>query len=366
VAVMAAVIATNAYYPALVNEYIINGDVPTHIYWMQQFNDTTLFKDDLLTDFAKHIQPWGVVQVYYWASAFADPLWLSKVLPIVLFVPASVYLFKLVRVLSGTFAGFLAASLFMVMPISLGSMASGSARTFGYPLTIMFLYFLITKNHFKASVVMVAQTLFYPIVFCVSAITFALSFLTARRQGEFGDKKGLYFAAAATISVTIMMFQHVLMVNPSIGTAVRRTEMINAPEYYKDGRLEIIPTPSLVSYTINMSTAPYLDFAAESFVYSWIRSSKPPFVKYEYAKVVLFGAVIFCVWFLSREVVRGEIVLPAELLYLCIAAGVMYKIADILLFKLYFPQRYIEYAIPVLGVILGAITIDRLLAKALA
>ena len=64
VALIALAIGTICQYDGLVNPYVINGDVPQHVYWMQQFRDSELFRNDLLTDFARSIQPWGAIAVY--------------------------------------------------------------------------------------------------------------------------------------------------------------------------------------------------------------------------------------------------------------------------------------------------------------
>lgn len=162
---LAFVVGIYSQFPTFFNNYIISDDVRQHIYWMQQFQDNGLFRNDLLTDYAKNYQPWGFVALYYIFSFIVDPMIVSKVIPIILLMVSSLYLFKLVKHITNDYAGFVAASIFMVTPIYLDRMIGGLPRAFAYPLLIIFLYYLVRKEYLKSSFVLILQCLFYPIVF---------------------------------------------------------------------------------------------------------------------------------------------------------------------------------------------------------
>jgi hypothetical protein len=364
---IATAISINAYYPALVNDYVINGDIAQHVYWMEQFRDQELFRNDLLTEFAKTIQPWGFIEVYRLGSNFADPLWISKILPILMFVLSSVYVFKLVQIFAGSFTGFLAACLFMTMPIFLDTMSSGTARTFGLPFLIMFLHYLVKKDHAKASFVLMLQPLFYPVVFLISSLTYLLTFIELRTWRNLLNQqciaKVIGFALAGIIGVATLAAKQVLDHKPSLGITVTRNEMNGRPEFSSAGRFQIVPTDSLVRSMIWISTVPIIGFIVESPLYLSIRKAKPAFVNPELVSLIMLPVIVVVLLFLVREVKAGSLSIPPELCYLVIASAVMYKIADWVLFRLYLPSRYLQYSIPVVGLIILSLTIGRLIAS---
>lgn len=83
-------------YPGLINKHVIEYDSTQSISWMHQFSDPGLFKDDLLTLFAKSLEPQGYIFLYRAFSYVLDLLLFSKLLSICLFVIAALFLFKFV------------------------------------------------------------------------------------------------------------------------------------------------------------------------------------------------------------------------------------------------------------------------------
>ena len=76
---------------------IINDDVRVHIYWMRRFQDSELFRGDLLTEFAASpfFAKKGLTFLYYLASYLIDPVTFCAVLPLVLVPVTAYFLFRL-------------------------------------------------------------------------------------------------------------------------------------------------------------------------------------------------------------------------------------------------------------------------------
>ena len=369
VALIASTIGTISQYPALVNDYIINGDVPQHVYWMQQFRDSELFKNDLLTDFAKSIQPWGAIAVYRLLSFISDPLWVSKVLPIVLLVVSSVYVFRLVKYLAGNVTGFIASLLFMIMPVFPGVMAGGTPRAYVYPLLISFLFYLIRKDFFKTSVILLLQPLFYPSIFFVCGLAYFLAFVEMRPFRLVKQHAGriLYFTAAVSLGVALLAGKYLLDQNPNLGTMVTKDQAASWPELSVEGRYAVFPTAPLHEAVIQQTRATFMPLIAYSPIYLALREFKPASLSPGTLKSFIWWSIPFIVLvgvaFLVVEIKRGQVVFPRELLYLLVASAIMYELADLVFLKLWLPSRYIQYSLAVVTLVFVSLAIGRILAK---
>ncbi|HZE20762.1 MAG TPA: hypothetical protein VE082_01800, partial [Desulfobaccales bacterium] len=68
-ALISGLIFVWAHFQGLTNPFIINDDVRQQIYWMQQWQDPSLFRGDFLTAYARHYVPWGV-KAFYWLASW--------------------------------------------------------------------------------------------------------------------------------------------------------------------------------------------------------------------------------------------------------------------------------------------------------
>ncbi|NQU73782.1 MAG: hypothetical protein HQ547_03620 [Candidatus Omnitrophica bacterium] len=355
---LAFLVGIYSQWASFFNQYVINDDVNQHIYWMQQFQDNGLFRNDLLTEYAKNYQPWGFVALYYILSFIVDPMIVSKVIPIILLMVSSLYLFRLVRHITNDYAGFLAASIFIVTPIYLNRMIGGEPRAFGYPLLIILLYYLVRKEYLKSSFVLILQCLFYPIVFLLSILTYLFTLIKMQHKEIFFDKaitQRKYFIIAVMICGVILCSKYIISYNPSIGRIVTREQMVGNSEYYFKGRVRILPTPPLFQQ-IRRSLQ-------EGMVFSKIfnRSAKMISLKPgEFDNKLIF---LITILFLIAETIRKKLIFPIEIMFLFISSVLMYIIADLFLFKLFLPIRYLSYSLPLISLIICAIAIGQLIIK---
>jgi len=76
------------------SRYIVQDDARLHIVWLQRLTDPDLFPDDIIADYFGIIQPAGFKLLYRLAAAAGiEALTLAKILPLVLAVISTAYLY---------------------------------------------------------------------------------------------------------------------------------------------------------------------------------------------------------------------------------------------------------------------------------
>ncbi|GEM_PF-790852 len=358
VILLAIAIAVNSQFSALVNQYIINDDVRQHTWWMRQFQDRDLFNNDLLAEYARSIQPWGFLFLYYLLSFAADPVLIGKILPIILLPVSSLYMFRFVRhATKSDYTGFLGALIFMVTPIYLEQMSGGHARAFGYPLLILFLYYLARKEYSKSSMVVVVQALFQPITVLLSMLTYFFAFIKIQRWKIILDRsipKIKFFALAAIFSAIILFGKYVVTQHPDIGSPVTLEQMTGNPEFYNANRWPVLPVPPLYEGIVNYAGKGV--FISRTFrksaVYNQVRSAllrRSVFL----AAILVLAAGLF--------IFRKKLVLPQEILFLFLSGVMMFKISSLFMLRLYNPRRYLMYSMPLVALVVFTIVAGKLI-----
>lgn len=369
IALLALIIGFYCQWQALGQRFVINGDVPQHIYWMQQFNDPELYQNDLLTHFAKSLQPWGAVVIYRVLAPIIDPLLLSKVLPIFLSAASAVYLFKLLALIAGGFAGMVGASLFLVMPVFAGVMAGGTPRAYSFLVLASFLYYLIKHDYRKLVVVIVLQPLLYPSMFFLCGVTFFLTFLrpSSRDLSPKMVEKLTCFVLSMILGVGILGTKYLLLEDASLGKMVTSTQVETWPELSIDGRYSIIPTGSLAQALVTQTRGIFMSFISVSPIYIAARELKPASLAHGRINTLIWIAIpglllivlLFTFWGKSKS----GFVLPTELMLLLLASLIMFELAELLFLRLWLPSRYVQYSLPLLCVAVVSLAIGRLIAR---
>ncbi len=329
------------------NPYLVNGDTAQHVAWMQQFRNPRLFQHDLLTTYARTIQPWGLVSFYRLGALVLDPVQVSRFLSLLLFAASALLVYRWVLWLGGRFAGFLAVSLFLASPCFLRPMVGGFARSFLYPLLILFLYLLATNRYRAASVTMVAQALVYPVGFFLSLFVYLLSFLQwrDRRPGlDTNRATWRWFIAAVALGASVLALKQAVSYDPAIGRMLTRREMVGKPEFYPQGRFRILPVysmPRALQIIVNRRVV-------------WLANpAKRVLGRGVSPRIASALVLVFLALALSRLSARRGA--AAHVAGLLIAGALMYALADVFLFRLYHPRRYLEFAVPIAVLVVSAL-----------
>lgn len=201
-------------YPFLKDRWLINNDLRTTTYWMPKFQDPELFNDYVSKRMIQNSYKYslGYVLLYYMTSFIMEPILFSKILPLIL-VPLTMYFFfKIGRLIAGNIAGIF-ASFFVIPFLQYYTFAGGITRAFCWPLLAAFVYFLLSKQYWKVSLVLILEALFYAPILLLCGLTYLLSFLYIRwkgkkvRLGFAFSKEKLIWGGLGTIVIVLILFQ---------------------------------------------------------------------------------------------------------------------------------------------------------------
>ena len=112
--------------------YTVQDDARQHVFWLQRLNDSELFKGDLIADYFSSVAPAGYKALYWLANTIGiKPFLFNKILPVLLGIGSTVYLFFLtVAIYPVPLAGFFATLLLNQNLWMLDDLSSGTPRAF--------------------------------------------------------------------------------------------------------------------------------------------------------------------------------------------------------------------------------------------
>ena len=247
VALISGAVFVLAHFQALVNPFIINDDVRQQLYWMQQWQDPTLFQGDFLTGYARAYVPWGVKGLYWLASWWVPPLYFAKLLAGFLFVFLAICLFRIGTRLADRRLGWAMVACFWLMPFFLDNLSGGLSRSFAAPLLALFWLGWLTPRPWVIGAALLLQALFIPYIFLVAAMAALLAWTLGRlgrdRPPPFPAQAAHFFLLA--LGAVLVAALNLQFSADGYGPLVRAQEMVNHPEFYAHGRYQILPEPSL-------------------------------------------------------------------------------------------------------------------------
>lgn len=323
---------------ALSHDYIIQDDARLHIVWLQRFIDPGLFPNDAIAEYYEAIEPPGC-KFFYWllAQIGIEPLLLAKILPLVLALITTIYIFNFtLQIFPVPLSGFL-ATLILNQNIWLkDDLISATPRAFVYPLLAAFLYYLSGKKYFLCLVIIALQGLIYPQMMLVELATMILSlFIWKKNWFNLNQHHQHYFfslAGIALVLITIIPFS--AAITQEFGSMVTAAQMKMMPEFGLHGRREYFEVNFLSFYFAGASglRAPLYPPII------WLSIGLPLLLKYQPK--------------LSRLITKKANILA----YLIFTSISLFLLAHLLFTKLYLPSRYTFYSLRlVMGIASGIV-----------
>jgi colanic acid/amylovoran biosynthesis glycosyltransferase len=342
---------------AFLYDYVINDGVRQNIWWMWKFIDPKLFSNDFLTNYAVSLQNIGIMGLYRLVSFFMDPLFFSKILPLILFPISSmfIYLISEEEGIKPEFS-FLIASAFCVTPYYLLHTVGGHAYTFGFALLTSFIYFFIRQNFRACSLIMVLQSLFFPVILLLSAGLYGSSILLIQRKKWIRDtrkEKWAIFLTTLIICIGILMLKFVVLKNPEIGKPFTKAEIAKMTEFSDGGRREVYPVKPVWKEVLNFSSN-------SLFLFPMIKKSVlPPYIK----EILIDKYFLMSVLFLMFILVMRKRFSPVTdvLIRSFLISIILYWIASIFMLRMDNPDRYLEYSIPLAALFIFTLPLSYLL-----
>ncbi|MEQ9355482.1 hypothetical protein [Coleofasciculus chthonoplastes] len=327
-------------------EYVVQDDARQHVFWMRRFLDPELFPQDLIADYFQSVSPLGYTTVYkLMAGVGIDPIWFSKLLPVILGLITTGYCFGVcLQLLPVPMAGFIASLLLNQSLWMQDDLGSATPRAFLYPLFFMFLYYLLKKSSALVNLSLALIGLFYP-----SFIFIAVGILVLRLwdweswQPRLSSNRHDYLLCATGIGVALLVLLPYALSSSEFGPVITVAEARTLPEFEAGGRASFFHDDKFWRFW----------FSARN---SGIRLSLNPASLG--ASFLLFMIPLYPRQFPLVKQVNREVRL---LLQILVCSLIMFFIAHALLFKLHLPSRYTMHSLRIVLPLAAALALTLIL-----
>lgn len=342
-----ALVFACAHWEGFINPYAINDDVRQQVYWMQRFLDPELYPKDLLNEYARAYVPDGVEGMYRAVAGFAgadwdftppaasgtsflNPIRFSNILTGLLFLAQCLLLFAIGRIIGGRSHAWALASMGWLMPFFLDNISGGLARAFASPLLAWFVLSCLKSSRADEYLSRFAQAFFIPYIFLpCAAASFGEKFLASCRRWT-KDESFSLFGLLAVWGIPLGAAYHnaIKPQQGGFGPLVWLSETAGRPEFGPDGRLDLAPLPN-----------PFLDFVYFPFERIGL------FLEFGLIPGIVSLAVLApIVWYGGRAIDwRAFAAKLKPLAWTGAAFLVFYIAARLMAFKLFVPDRYVQY-----------------------
>lgn len=343
----AAIFGFLAIRQSFSSEYVVQDDARQHVFWLERFSTPGLFPNDLIADYFQSAAPVGYTTLYRVMAVLGiHPLLFAKILPLILGVLATGFCFGLtLQILPIPVTGFIASMLLNLNLWMKDDLASATPRAFLYPIFLAFLYFLLKRSLIPCLVTIALEGLFYPTLTFVSAAILLLRLLRFE-QGRLrlsSDRRDYLFCGAglALIVLTLLPFA---LAKAGYGPVIKATEARQMPEFQPGGRSAFFHADPITYWLTGRRSS--------------IRLPLMFLPELLYAGLALPLLLRVPSWFPLVKQVSGNLILLPQL---AIASLSMFFAAQMVLFKLHFPDRYSQHGLRIVMVLATAIALTILL-----
>jgi hypothetical protein len=315
--------------------YIACNDVCQQIFWMQRFQESTLYPPDIINEYARSYVSWGVRGMYYAVSPWIDAISFSKILTAFTYLASGLFLFLLGGRLGGRAVAWASTAMLWIYPLPMHNMAGGLARSFALPLTLLFLVACVRRERKLMHLAFLLQALFIPYIFPACALAALLPCacrLLAQKMGK--QPPAPVFSLTwrdivvmGTASLLILAWQH-QMAALGFGPLPTAAQLAADPIYTAAGRFRIWPIQMLLEDIF--FTPPYYLFGMQLW----------PTLGHALGVAAFCLFSFFCLYKARKR--SGEL---AAYLWYGAACLCMYALAYALALRLFIPSRQVEYAV---------------------
>ncbi len=356
---MALLLALWAHQDGWTQPYTVNNDAHQHTFWLHWAGDGQALESDLLALYASHYEPPLWVWGYRVLEPLLSPIWLGRVLPLLLFPLSALLLFWVTDRIDDRRAAFpwpalVAVGLFCISPFFLRKMAGGHPRAFATPFILATLWLLRNRRSRAQALLLVIQSLVYPISWLLSCATVASQWLRFERgRLRLGQWKLIApLAVAIALGGFFLASRYLQPTDPRLGSPATGEQLsAESPagrQLRRGGRTHDLPIPSLAGG--------YTDLLRND-LFRLRRTGSTAWPRRLDRR--LFLLLIASLGLFALLALRRQIPFPPELVGLTLASCLLYFAADSLLLRLLLPRRYIMYSLALVTVIVLALLIGR-------
>jgi len=341
------------------DKWELNDDYRMHIYWMQKFEDPSLFKNDLLEEYSEFFQTPGFVALYRAGSKTIGLLETSKIIQLLLIIITAFFSYLIISEIfnKNFYEKIFSFFLLAICPGYYEVLYGGYSRGIGYCITLVSIYLLIKEKYVLIFINLILCALVHPPSFIITSSYLAISFLFKRKNIK--KLTIIYFIISLLIGSGFLLLKYE-QPDAKFGDLIWYDRTM--PEFQNDGR-------SHVSEIKNIFQTMYNSEIKKSF--STQRSVRNLFrKKIEDCNYIFFGknietlddvcnffnknilsplSVIGILFFLFKNNSTNKI---RNTLAMCLACSIiLFIITDFVAMKLYFPSRYLRPIVQLLSII---------------
>lgn len=340
------------------NNTFINDDVQQQIFPFYTYADSTLFQNDYISDYYRLNLPFGFHAFYWLGAKVWDPEPLSLALPYPLLLVTVGGLAATAYRLAGGGAAWAVAALALSSGMFMDRIVGGLPRAFGFPLFAWGLYALVAGKPKLLGVFTALGITFYPVVGVVLGGTLGLwlLFWPGKERGEaqhWSLKRRAAFLSIVA-GACVLLTAIVLVIGKGYGDRIGPNDIAEFPEagaggrYDKDSRPPFAPVHA-ATWKQWRKTLTGQGKAFAPSVRPWKKANEAETKGTAlFVGLTVFVLVGFGLLARSSEVARR--VLP----FVIVALG-GYVAAVWTAPLLYLPERYTNYTVALLAVLLTAV-----------
>lgn len=344
--VFASIYGILALQQAFSSEYVVQDDARQHVFWMRRFLNSELFPNDLIADYFQSVAPLGY-SVFYQSFALLgiDPLWLSKVLPLILGLVTTAYSFGVcLQLLPIPLTGFIGSVLLNQNLWMQDGLISATPKAFIYPLFLAFLYYFLQRSFILYLIAITLLGLFYPSLLFVCTLILLLQVFHWRYwQLHLSPYRQNFTFCLAGIGVAILVLLPYALSSSEFAPTISVSTARTLPEFLPGGRSSFFHHDAW-DFWFNESR-------------SGIRLTSALMPPLMYAGLLLPIMWRYPLLFPLVTKSRRHIIL----LQMLLASLVMFFIAHALIFKLHLPSRYTQHSLRIIVSVAAAIALTLLL-----
>jgi hypothetical protein len=313
------------------------------------YSDPELFANDPIGEYHSRGTGAGFFTLYYLAAKLGDPLLLGKLLPYALFALMLAGVFVAARELAGKAAAFTSVALCLGTAIIVQRLAGGLPRAFAYPFLSWMAAALCLGRVRWLAVLSATGGLFYPVLPVIGGLTLAVLLLVMQPvdRGEASSwsfRKRVIVLALTLATSTAALVPFALAMRP-YGATIKESMLQEFPEAGPNGRVDRKDRPPFPPFFVEASRLARATVVGDGrpLVPAIRRLVKADASagKTLLALIALIASIGFVRLALRESNARRLVALGA-------ATFVGYALANAVTPSLVLPQRYAQYAVPVL------------------
>ncbi|MEA5468298.1 hypothetical protein, partial [Spirulina sp. 06S082] len=302
------------------HEFIVQDDMRHHVVWFQQFIEPQVFQNDAIARYFRSVAPLGFTTVYRFGAWLGlDPLFLGQILPIPLALVATVFIFQTtLAIVPVPLAAWLATLIFNQHLWLNDDLVSATPRAFLYPLFAAFLYYTVRRSLLPMLLSIALLGLFFPQMMLVAMMVLSLQLVQWETPRHLSRDRRLWGFVGSGLLVAIAIAIPFALNLSEYGPSIPAEQMRSQLEYGLGGRNEY--------FGVNP-------------IQFWLEGSSG-------LEFPIFPSIIwagFTLPFLRNwhsATIRAIFPSVRILLDLTVASLILFFLAHLLLFRLYYPSRY--------------------------